>query len=314
MVPVEGTLPSLKTSAKPPLKRQLFYQGDLPIILYSAPHKIKQKDIDVYIFCIIIKTLFKGVYIITKDQHFTEQQLFQSVDELASVDISPYISEPLMRNIGRGIDSFDLRTIPPIEYSKCIQERYDNISSSARELDKQLEDKGFDTTYKFSYKYNMSPQMHERIVQDEWILGYFQDIYNHPDLPKIELQNNKQFRQIILNALYVTYGYAAGILQYNPGVYNYTNLLENPFKGWYHVLNFVIGVGYGFHPLDIKFHEQVFYNNYYCHQEEYEKQRAFKNWCKEQYGIDAGCLLLSPENMEKLRQILICQNTPKIER
>ena len=251
---------------------------------------------------------------ITKDQPFTEQELFQSVDELALVDISQYISKQLMRSIDGGNVFFDFRKISPIEYSERIQKEYDSIPSSARALDQQLEDKGFCSTYKFSYEYKMIPQMRNRIVQDGWILGYFQDIYNHPDLPKIELLNNEQFRQVILNALYVTYGYAAVIWQYNPGVYNYTNLLENPFKGWYHVLNFVIGVGYGFHPLDIKFHEKDFYNNYYKNKEEYEKNRAFKNLCKEQYGIDPGCLILSPENREKLRQILTRQGTPKIER
>jgi len=251
---------------------------------------------------------------ITKDQPFTEQQLFQSVDELALVDISQYISKPLMRSVDRGTNFFDLREKSPTQYCELIQNEHDDIPSSACELDKQLKAKGFDTTYKFSYDYNMPQQMRDRIVKDGWILTYFQDVFNHPDLPRNEVVHNKQFEQIILNALYVTYGYAAGILQYNPGVYDYTNLLNNPGTGWYHVLNFVIGAGYKFHPLDIKFHEKVFINNYYCDQKECENQRKFKNWCKEQYGIDAGCLVLSPENMEKLRQILICQNTPKIER
>ncbi len=247
-------------------------------------------------------------------QPFTEKQLFQSVDELASVDISPYISNPLMRSIDRGKNSFDLRKISPTQYCERIQKEHDAIPSSARELDRQLAAKGFDTPYKFSYDYNMSQQMRDRIVKDGWILTYFQDVFNHPDLPRNEVVHNKQFEQNILNALRVTYMYAACILQYNPGIYDFTNLLENPFKGWYHVLNFVIGAGYGFHPLDIKFHEKVFINNYYCDQKECENQRTFKNRCKEQYDIDAGCLILSPENMEKLRNILTRQNTPKIER
>lgn len=242
-------------------------------------------------------------------QPFTEQDIFQSVDELAAVSMMQYISKPLKRSINRGIDFFDLREISPTEYYEMIHDGYDDVPSSARALDQQLKDKGFSTTYKFSYDYKMSPQMRGRIVKDGWILTYFQDIFNHPDLPRDEVVYNKQ----LLNALRVTYGYAQCIWANNPGVYDYTNLL-NPSTGWYHVLNFVIGAGYEFHPLDIKFHEKVFRNNYYCNKEECKKQRAFKNWCKEQYDIDAGCLILSPENMEKLRKILTRQNTPKIER
>ena len=238
---------------------------------------------------------------IKEDQPFTEQDLFQSVDELARLNIGPYISEPLMRSIDRGKNSFDLREISPTQYCERIQKEHDAIPSSARELDRQLTAKGFDTTYKFSYDYNMSQQMRDRIVKDGWILTYFQDIFNHPHLPRNEVVHNKQFEQNILKALRVTYMYATCILQYNPGT------------GWYHVLNFVIGAGYGFHPLDIKFHEQVFTDNYHCNQQLYEKNRIFKKWC-EQHGINAGCLILSPENTEKLRNILTRQNTQKIER
>lgn len=248
-----------------------------------------------------------------EQQSFTEQDLFQLIDKLASANIGQYISIPLMRNIGRETDSFDLREISPTQYCERIQNEYDGISSSARELDRQLETKGFSPTYKFSYDYNMSTQMRNRIVKDGWILGYYQDIYNHPDLRKNELLNNEQSFQIILNALRVTYGYSQYIWQLNPCVYDYTNLPDNPFKGWYHVLNFVIGAGYEFHPLDIKFHETVFKNNYYYNKEEYEKNRAFKELCKE-YSIDTGCLILSPKNREELRQILTRQNIQKIER
>jgi hypothetical protein len=243
---------------------------------------------------------------INEKQPFTDQDLFQSVDELAAVSMGPYVSKPLMFSVNKGTDFFDLREISPTEYYEMIRDEYDNTPSSARALDQQLEAKGFSTTYKFSYNYKMPPQMRDRIVKDGWILGYFQNIFNHPNLPRNEVVHNKQFEQSILNALHVTYGYAQFIWYYNPNVYDYTNLL-NPSTGWYHVLNFVIGAGYEFHPLDIKFHEKVFADNYHINREEYNKKTEFKRWCKEQYDIDTGCLILSDVNMAKLRMILTNQ-------
>lgn len=245
---------------------------------------------------------------ITENQKFTDQDLFQSIDELASADIGQYVSTPLMYSFN-GTDVFDLRKISPTKYTEIALAAYD-IPSSAHHLDKQIKDKGYRTTYKFSYKYNMTPQMRQRITSDAYKLQYFFEIFNHPNLPRNEVVHDKQFEEVILNALRVTYWYAQYIWANNPGVYDYSNLA--PDKDWFHILMFVIGAGFEFHPLDIKYHEKVFYNNHCRNQNEYTKQTVFKKWCKRKYDIDTGCLILSPENMEKLRKILLRQDTPYV--
>lgn len=243
---------------------------------------------------------------ITENQTFTDQDLFQSIDELASLDLGQYVSKPLMFSFN-GSDIFDLRKITPTKYAKDTPAEYDT-PSSAKALDKQLKDKGYRTTYKFSHLYNMTPQMHDRIVYDAYVLEYFYEIFSHPNLPRNEVVHNKQFEWGILNALRVTYWYAQYIWVNNPGAYDYANL--DPSKDWYHILNFVIGAGYEFHPLDIKYHAKVFADNHHCDQNKYKEQIVFKNWCKKQHGIDTGCLILSPETMEKLRKILTHKDTP----
>lgn len=42
----------------------------------------------------------------------------------------------------------------------------------------------------------------------------------------------------------------------------------------------------------------------------YDEQLEFQKWCKNNYGIDTGCLVLSNDNMEKLRKILTKTDTP----
>ena len=174
-----------------------------------------------------------------------------------------------------------------------------------------MKDKGFRTTYKFSYNYNMTSQMHDRIVRDGWCLKYFHAIASHQNLPRNEVIHNKQFEQSILNAMLITCRYAEYIWANNPTAYDYTNLTKvATLSDWYHILNFVIGAGYEFHPLDIKYHEKVFVDDNHRYRDRYTEQIEFKSWCKEEHDIDTGCLILSPQNMEKLKEILTCQDTP----
>lgn len=239
---------------------------------------------------------------ITGNQKITDTDLFQSVNELAALNPGPEVSKPLMYRINNN-DCFDLRTITPEKYAEILLNEYD-VPSSARALDEQLKQKGFKTTYKFSYQYRMTPQMRERISHDGYVLQYFHEVSMHPNFPRGD-KYTKQFEQGVLNALRVTYWYAQFIWMNNPNIYDYKNL--DPVKDWYHILNFIIGAGFEFHPLDIQYHKNVFANNHCRNEAEYNKKIEFKKWCKKQYDIDTGCLILSDINMEKLRMILTNQ-------
>ena len=243
---------------------------------------------------------------ITKGQMCGDQDFFQAVDELAVMNPGPEISKPLNYFLLRNNDHLDLRTITPEKYAEIMLNEFP-VSSSARTLDEQLKQKGFKTTYKFSYQYNMTPQMRERISHDGYVLEYFHEVSMHPNFPREE-KYSKQFVQVIENAINVSYWYAQFIWANNPNIYDYKNL--DPVKDWYHILNFIIGASFEFHPLDIQYHKNVFANSYCRNQAKYAEQIAFKNWCKKNYDIDTGCLVLSDTNMEKLRMILTKKDLP----
>lgn len=239
---------------------------------------------------------------LTQGQICGDQEFFQAVDELEALNPGPEVSRPLNYRLCND-DCVDLRTITPGKYAEILLSEFD-IPSSARALDKQLEAKGFPTTYKFSYQYNMTPEMRKRIGHDGYVLEYFHEVRMHPNFPREE-KYSKQFSQGIADAINVSYWYAQYIWANNPGVYDYKYI--HPVHDWFHILNFLIGASFEFHPLDIQYHKNVFISSFCRNQAKFKEQIEFKKWCKEQYDIDTGCLILSDINMKKLRMILTKQ-------
>ena len=231
---------------------------------------------------------------------YTDKQLFMFVDKLKDVKLGQYFPEPL---IYKNLDTkhpFDLREKTPVQFAdfKCAE--YE-VASSARALEQQLKDKGYQTKEKFSHTYKMSEDMRKRILHDGYVLEYFLNIMRFSNnLKDISDEGTKQIiKSKCVEAWNVAYYYAQHICANNPGVYTLT---PNKYLG--SILNFILGVGYEFHPLDIRYNEEVFFSGDQAAKEEkLKKLRAFKTRCKE-HGIDMGCLVMAPENMSKLDGIL----------
>ena len=194
-----------------------------------------------------------------------------------------------------------MREKTPAQFAdfKCAE--YE-VASSARYLEQQLKDKGYQTKEEFSHRYKMSEEMRKRILHDAYVLEYFLNIMRFSN--NLKDISDEQTKQIIIskcvNARDVAYYYAQHICANNPGVYTLT-----PNKYWGALMNFIIGVGYEFHPSDIKYNEEVFFSSKQDEKnKKLEELRAFKNWCKKEHDIDPVCLVLSPESRKKLEAVL----------
>lgn len=238
---------------------------------------------------------------------FTHVELFKSVDEVTSIDLKKYTKAPMWFSYD-GNNIFDLREYTPQDYAQSIDSSY-QIQSSARELDKQLKAKGYWTTYKFSHTYKMHPQMRNRILNDAYKLEYFYNVWNHPGLVATP-ENLEKIKKDTMDAARISYYYAQYLWASNPDTKFNNDKNWGMYSDWFHVLHFLIGTGYEFHPLDVQYHNKLFYADRECDQQEFEKQTKFKNWCKDEYGIDTGCLCLSDENMAKLTAILTKTDEP----
>lgn len=244
-----------------------------------------------------------------------DTKLFEDIDYISSINMHDYFSSALFFS-ETGENIIDLRETTPAEFANTVINSYD-IKSSAHSIDTQLKNMGYRTTYRFSHKYNMTAQMRDRILTDVYKLDYFYNIFNHIHMTRYymsesenDADNKRKVIQHIQDAFNTSVYYASYLYTNNkcPDFEYIKN--ANDFESWKFILSFIQGIGYEFHPSDIKTQAQIFYNNYEYDRHKYNKQLEFQQWCKDNYSLDTGCLILSDTNQDKLRKILTRQDTP----
>lgn len=232
---------------------------------------------------------------------FCHTDLFQSVSEIMITDWKKFLHTSLPISLD-GKDFHDLSVIGPTGYASLMLYSYDT-KSSAHNLDKQIKDKGYKTTYSFAHKYRIPESMRSRILADAARLKWVYEVYSHPNLSKKEFD---VLKPIFDQSLAISYYYAQFIwTNDSESAFDYKTKLK-PNKDWDKVLDFLLGTAFEFHPKDVYKH----ITDFSIDGAEYEKQLEFKNWCKKQFDIDTGCLVLSDDNMDKLRAILTKTDEP----
>ena len=228
---------------------------------------------------------------------FTVYDLRDSVHEATSVDLNQHIA---------------CIKKTPYEYAKQQIKLYSDTKSSAINLDLQLWDAGFKTTYKFSHDYRIDGLTYDKIITDAYKLEYFYKKATNPKLG-VRFGHRDAVSRIFDDAARVSYYYAQYIWSLNPkSCFDYATRFHM-YRDWGLILNFLLGVGFQFHPRDIN--EFITHHNAPGlskaeYDKMYQEQLVFKNWCANKYNIDTGCLVLCPEHREKLSKILTRTDTP----
>lgn len=244
---------------------------------------------------------------------FTSKDLQQSMQELCRHDVRKYLDKD---KSNAGVFIGDYGIIPsqctPDEYAALCLRAYESVPSSAINLDKQLRDTGFKTTYRFSYKYKMGGLKPQQIVHDAYCLDWFNQIYNTA-IPRTKY--TKEYFNIIDDAFHLSYYYAQYLWAGNPQVCRgiaQQMCMPSP-EQWAQIISAILGVGFQFHPSDV-YEYSIEHANPSLSKEQFNKRYAeqlkFKNQMKNNYGIDTGCLVLSPQNREKLNKIVTRTDLP----
>ena len=244
---------------------------------------------------------------IEQGDKFTVRDLRQSVEEVLEKrnGIKVFAGTPPLYVLV-GDTMVDLMHSLPQMYVKYSIECYDDIKSSALSLDKQLRKKGFYTTQKFSYNYVTPGLTSEQIVKDAYCLEYFQRLMQAPGVRR---KHSQQMNQMIYDAFRVSYYYAQYIWACNPQVCGkIAKALSCPgVENWSQIIGAILGAGFGFHPDDV-YEFSINHINpdttKQAYDARYAAQKKFKDDIMAKYGIDTGCLVLSPESQKKLIKIL----------
>lgn len=223
-----------------------------------------------------------------------------------------------LRDFVGAVTSADLRKhvacvkSSPDEYAKKQIELYGDTKSSALSLDKQLRDARFKTTYKFAHDYRIDGLTYDKIVNDAYKLEYYYNLATDPSL-SVLFGHRGAVRRIFDDAARASYYYAQYIWSLNPqSRFDYATRFHM-YRDWGLILNFLLGVGFQFHPRDINefiTHHNALNKSQSEYATMYQKQLVFKNWCANKYNIDTGCLVFSPEHQDKLAKILTRTDTP----
>lgn len=238
---------------------------------------------------------------------FTVRELRQSVDEVVGAKRGLDVSggtPPLMVLVDDKL--IDMLRCPPELYAQYRIEQYGDIKSSAVRLDNQLWQKGFYTTSKFSYKYHTPGLQPDQIVKDAYCLEHFQHLILSPNIRR---KHQKQVYQLIDDAFRVSYYYAQYLWACNPRVCGkIARQLSCPgVDNWPQIIGAILGVGFGFHPNDV-YEFSINHinpdNSGAAYDARYAAQKKFKDNVMAKYGIDTGCLVLSPESQHQLIKIL----------
>ncbi len=242
---------------------------------------------------------------------FTYKDLTQSIHELCSADMRKYLRKS---NIGVAVGEtlvLPSECSPDAYAAACIRE-YQNIPSSAIYLDTQLCDKGYKTTHRFAHKYNGGGLSTQQIIHDAYCLDWFNQIYNTAQAKK---QYQEQYLGLIKDAFSVSYFYAQYMWAYNrPVCQKIAQQLQSPNPTqWGQIIGAILGVGFQFHPDDV-YEYAVEHVNPSIDKKHfdarYAQQSEFKNHLMDNYGIDTGCLVLSPKSRDKLQKIVTHTDTP----
>lgn len=246
-------------------------------------------------------------------QKFSATDLQQSLQEVLAYNIQKYIDT---EKLSYGIITGDTAMFPfkqtPTSYAKICIDTYSDTPSSATALDRQLKQRGIKTTYRFSYDYNTGGLDHDKIVRDAYCLGWFLKVAETATPHK---KYEKEYFNAINDAFKLSYFYAQYLWAQNPTVCNnIAGKLYNPkVSQWNQIIGAILGIGFQFHPLDVYEFAIEHINPNITNkqfQTRHTQQQEFKNTIKEQYGIDTGCLVLSPQNRKKLTKILTKTDTP----
>lgn len=239
------------------------------------------------------------------------RQSFQEVCD--SYDIQKYIN-PKRVKIEIDANARFPFELTPTSYAEICTKEYGNPLSSAIELDWQLKKRKYRTTYSFSYKYNTGELAPDAIVFDAYCLDWFYQVY----LTAVPREKYKDtYINAINDAWHLSYYYAQYLWAQNPwACRNIATALREPeFNQWEQIIGAILGIGFHFHPLDVyEFAiEHINPNLSQGQREEHRnEQQNFKDLIMQKYGINTRCLVLSPQNRDKLTKILTKTDTPYV--
>lgn len=250
---------------------------------------------------------------IKQGDRFTSKDLQQSMRELCGYDVRKYLDKS-KSNASVLICDYGITPIKctPDEYAAFCIRAYEDIPSSAINLDAQLRDKGFKTTYRFSYKYKAGGLSPQQIIHDAYCLDWFNQIYNTA-IPRTKY--TKEYLDIIDDAFRLSYYYAQYLWAGNPQVCRkIARQMSMPSpEQWSQIIGAILGIAFQFHPSDV-YEYAIEHTNPALSKKQfnarYADQLAFKNQMQNNYGIDTGCLVLSPQNREKLNKIVSHTDLP----
>lgn len=243
---------------------------------------------------------------------FTFRDLRQSMHEICRYDLHKCINTKKSNvNIIIGDYGINLCQSTPKEYAATCIQAYGNIPSSAKHLDQQIRDKGFKTTYRFSYNYRNGGLTPEEIVNDAYCLDWFQQIYKTA-VPYAKYED--EYFDILNDAFCLSYYYAQYLWTHNRGISrNMAKELRCPDTSqWPQIISALLGIGFQFHPNDVYEHAIKFISPNMTKKQfdaQNTEQMAFKKEIQTNYGIDTGCLVLSQQSREKLHKILTRTDT-----
>ncbi len=244
---------------------------------------------------------------------FSARDLRQSVDEVVGAGLGAHIAHDKKGALFALADIvFDMLECTPDGYATKMIECYDDIKSSAVNLDKQLRDNGYRTTHKFSYDYFVPGFTSEQIVRDAYRLEYFKNLSS---MVRARAGHKKEFEQIFQDAFRVSYYYAQYLWACNSRVCaKIAQELTCPgYENWGQIIGAILGVGFKFHPNDV-YEFAIKHTNPNLSPDafnaRYIEQLNFKDLLMTDYGIDTGCLVLSPESRDKLTRIVTHTDSP----
>lgn len=244
---------------------------------------------------------------------FTYIDLQQSLGELCGNDVRKYIDK---KKSATGVvigDAFIMiNKTTPDEYATTAAQQYSDTPSSAISLDNQLRNRGFKTTYRFSYKYNYAGLTPQQIIHDAYYLDWFHQICETA-VPQVKYY--EKYFDLMYNAFRLSYYYAQYLIANNRRVLSGIGqkIYSPDISRWNQIINIILGVGFQFHPYDVQEYAIEHISPDLSKKQfnaRYAQQLEFKTDMMNNYGIDTGCLVLSPQNREKLRKIVTNTDLP----
>ena len=248
-------------------------------------------------------------------QRFTARDLHNSVAEVCERDIKKFITPENSTGVVVGDTIMFPAEMTPHQYAYACTCENRIAQSSARDLDAQLRNRGVQTTRRFSYDYKTGGIPNDKIIKDAYCLEWFKQIHVYANTNFKNAKDLDEYVDIVHDAFRLTYYYAQYLWAANPqACRKIADALQYPLDGqWGQITGATLGIGYQFHPDDVyEFAIKHIAPDLTREQREkrYAEQLAFKNEMMDQYGLDTGCLVLSPQSREKLTKIVTHTDTP----